>query len=230
MKSSAFYAVIGIGVLLVAGIIWVSVSKHEASTKVQPQFLQAQSGFATSTPPLSGLSIYTNGTYGFSIFYPQTDVATTTFDTKYDLPATWRVNALPNTSGTPIFQILGYSTQSNVNYPRYFEAEVRIGASTDPAEVSTCKTAQNGEVAEPDAVIHGTTLNVFSFEDAAMMQYVKATSYRTIHDGTCFALEEVETGSSYQDASSSIAVSDAVLAQKYANLQSVVQSFSFARP
>jgi hypothetical protein len=227
MKSSGFYAVIGLGVLLAGGIIWFSFY-HVHPVKQQSVPLPTRTA---STTPLTGLSIYTNGTYGFSIFFPGADVATTTFDVQYHLPATWRVNALPDATGTPIFEIIGYKISNATSYPRYYEAEVRVGASSDPKEVATCEKSGNGEVQAPDLKINGIVWKAFTLEDDAMMQYLSGMSYRTIHDGQCYALEQIQTGSSYRDnAPSPNDISDTVLKQKYQDLDSIVQSFVFARP
>ena len=228
MKSSAFYAVIGLGVILIALVIWFGISAHHAPTSATAT---STSVVATTTPPLTGLAIYTNGQYGFSIFYPQRDTTETTFDSQYHLPATWRVNALPTATGTPILAIVDYKIPNQTTYPRYFETEVRIGASNDPQEIAACEKVGNGEMAIADKVIGGVTWKAFSLQDDAMMQYLNGISYRTMHDGYCFALEEIETGSSYRDESTSTSdISDATLAQKFQDLSSIVQSFSFARP
>ena len=230
MKSSAFYAVLGLGVIVIGGVIWWGTHAHRtAPVAVTSQTTTSPS--VSSTTSLAGLAIYTNGKYGFSIFYPQSDSTETTFDSQYYLPATWRVNALNSATGTPIFAIIGYKTQSDTSYPRYFETEVRIGASADPQEIAACDTTGNGEVALPDTVINKVIWKTFSLQDDAMMQYLNGTSYRTIHDNTCFALEEIETGSSYRDdATSTSDIPDSVLSQKFKDLDSIVQSFSFARP
>ena len=71
MKSSAFYAVIGLGVILVAAVLWYGLHEHQpksASTEVV-----SSSSATASEPSLVGLSIYTNGQYGFSLVYPGTD-------------------------------------------------------------------------------------------------------------------------------------------------------------
>jgi hypothetical protein len=229
MKSSAFYAIIGLGVLIVAGIIWFGIyHKHPPVASVPVPANRT----ATSTS-LSGLSIYTNGAYGFSLFYPGQDTATTSFDAQYHLPTTWRVNPAnieADASGMPIIAIVGYHTTSDNSYPRYFETEVRVGASNDPKEVSACLRPGNGETALPDMAINGVDWKAFTLEDDGMMQYLSGTSYRTIHDGQCFALEQIETGSSYRDDPPSAAdISDAVLKQHYQDLSSVVQSFAFVR-
>jgi hypothetical protein len=229
MKSSAFYAILGAGIIIIACVIWYGVSLHHPKLSTS-----AASSTTSSTTPeksLAGLSIYTNGTYGFSIFYPESDTTETTFDSQYHLPATWRVNALPDATGTPILAIIGYSTKSDNSYPRYFETEVRIGASKDPKEVAACAVVGNGETALPDQVIGGTTWKAFTLQDAGMMQYLSGVSYRTVHDGTCYALEQIETGSSYRDDPPSAKdIPDTTLKEKYADVNSIVSSFSFAKP
>jgi hypothetical protein len=226
MKSSAFYAVIGLGVLAIIGVIWFGYY-HEHTQKLAAA---TAVGRAATTTPLTGLSIYTNGTYGFSIFYPSQDPVETTFDEQYHLPGTWRVNALQDATGTPVIAIVGYQTKSSSSYPRYFESEVRIGVSSDPKEVAACETTGNGETALPSVSINGVSWKAFTLQDDGMMQYLSGMSYRTVHDGSCYALEQIETGSSYQDdPPSSADISEATLTQHYKDLTSIVQSFSFAR-
>lgn len=186
---------------------------------------------ATSTPQVEeGLAIYTNGSYGFSIFYPQDAEVSYAFDSHYHLGTAWRADALPEAAGTPIVAIIPYATISENSYPRYFNALVRIGASTDQDELSRCETAGNGETALSDTDIGGRVWKAFAFESAGMMQYVRGVSYRTVHEGRCIALEKVRTGSSYrEDAPSERDIPDAVLDEEYEALSLIVQSFSFAR-
>jgi hypothetical protein len=204
--------------------LFMVVSEHEVARPV---------GNATSTPDLTGQSIFTDGQYGLSIRYPAADTLDYTFATFYHLPANWRVNTLPDATGTPIVSVIGTRLQSDHSYPRYFDAEVRVGASNDPKEVARCETAakDQNEQPLPDVVLGGTTFKAFSFEQAAMMQYLKGVSYRTVHEGNCFAIEKLETGSSYKDDPPSKAdIPDSVLNADYAKLDAIVQTFSFARP
>ncbi len=188
---------------------------------------------ATSTPQIEeGLAIYSNGPYGFTIFYPQNAEVSYTFDSSYHLGTAWRANALPESDGTPIVSIVPYHSESTDSYPRYFNAMVRIGASVDPVEIARCEEValEQGEVALPDVVIGTMPWKAFSFQSAGMMQYANGVSYRTIHEGRCIALEKVRTGSSYrEDAPSEKDVSDDVLLKEYEALSSIVESFSFAR-
>lgn len=226
MKSSAFYAILTIGLLLMAGIAWWGTHLHASN----PSTASSTSTVATDTP-LTGLSIYANGQYGFSIFYPEQAKVETSFDMQYHLPATWRVNALADATGTPIIALVTYHTTSDHSFPRYFETEVRVGVSADPHEVAACEKSGNGETALPDKVINGVTWKAFALQGAGMMQYLTGISYRTIHDKQCYALEQIETGSSYRDDPlSSADIPQSVLDQHYADLIPIIQSFTFARP
>jgi hypothetical protein len=229
ITPSYFYAVLGLGILLVIGIIFYSDHAHKA-VSTSTSVASTTNPVNTGSAPLTGLSIYTNGQFGFSIFYPGTLKTEALFDTQYHLPSTWRVNALQNATGTPIISIVGYQTTNTNSFPRYFETEVRVGASADPHELAVCEKPGNGEASLPDMIINGVTWKAFSLEDAGMMQYLKGVSYRIIHDKTCYALEEIETGSSYRDtATNSADIPQTTLDKHYADLSSIVQSFNFAR-
>ena len=182
---------------------------------------------------LRGKSLFTDGEYGFSIIYPDTFQTDYTFASFYHLPATWRVQALSSTTGTPVLAIISYRTEHDHTYPRYFDAEIRIGASQNPKELARCEHAsleQNEKVLN-DVSFGTTTFKAFSFGDAAMMQYLRGVSYRTLHKGTCIAIEQIQTGSSYRDdPASSDDIRDATLQLKYHALDEVVKTFMFATP
>ncbi len=221
------------GVLLVAGVVLLGVYTH-AHISHSGNTASTTSENVSSKGSLmahTDLAIYTNGQYGFSLFYPATSTVQTSFDSTYHLPATWRVDALANATGTPVVEIIGYETKSDTSFPRYFEAEVRVGVSADPKEVAACDEASDGETALPSAAFGGASWHVFSLQLAGMMQYAQGISYRSIHDGSCYALEQVESGSSYvNDATSTADISQSVLDAQYKALSTVIKSFSFARP
>lgn len=211
--------ILGIGGIVAAAMVW-------SQRSVAPRT-------ASSTPNLAGQAIFTDGEYGFTIRYPQSDATDYDFASFYHLPANWRANAAPDATGTPIIAIVGYRTASDHSYPRYFDAEVRIGASRDAKEVERCEqpATEQAEQQLPDAVLGGTTFKAFSFESAGMMQYVKGVSYRTVRDGACLAIEKLETGSSYRDdPPSADDIPEATLTRAYQALDAVVESFAFARP
>jgi hypothetical protein len=182
--------------------------------------------------PNEGLAIYTNGPYGFTLFYPEAADVSYEFDPTYHLGAAWRANALPDVSGDPLVSIVPFAVSSEDSYPRYFNVMVRVGASSDPDEVARCEEVakDQGETALPDRTINGHVWKAFAFESAGMMQYVKGVSYRTVHEEVCVALEQVQTGSSYrEDAPSERDIADATLGAEFEKLDAIVSSFVFVR-
>lgn len=183
----------------------------------------------TNIPMTPGDAIYVSGDYGFVLQYPESATVSETFEAGYHLPAVWRATADANTVGTPIVSFTTYTTKSENSYPRYFDALIRIGASKDAREVVQCltATADRAEVELTDVVIGGTTWKAFSFENAAMQQYVQGISYRTVHEGTCFAMEKLAVGSRYHEEVSERDIPQAVLDQEYAALDRIVKTFTF---
>lgn len=191
------------------------------------------SSTASSTDQFAGESIYTNGPYGFVMRYPEASVVENAFTSTYHLGSYWRANALPNATGTPVVSVVAFATKSDSHFPRYFYAMVRVGVSDDAREVAQCLKAipNQGETPLPEVTMGGATWKVFSFSNAGMQQYVKGTSYRTIHEGRCVALEQIATGSSYRDDPASTEdVPQETLDGAYESLSQIVHSFTFARP
>ncbi len=211
--------IIGAGVCL-----FLTVSQHTAITPGDT---------ASTTPNLTGQALFSDGEYGFTIHYPDSYQTEYTFASFYHLPANWRENALPEATGTPLIAIIGYRSESNHSYPRYYDAEVRVGASHDPKEVARCLTASTdqGEEQLPDRILGNTAFKAFSFQSAGMMQYVKGISYRALRNGSCIAVEKVAAGSSYRDDPvSKDDIPQATLDKAYAALDSVVAAFAFSNP
>lgn len=216
-------ALIGIA----GGVAWYLVHSRQEAI--------GQTGtVATSTDStFSGEAIYTNGTYGFAVRYPEMAKVAYTFEPTYHLGQYWRATAAADSIGTPLVSFVTYETTSENSYPRYYYTMVRIGVSTDKKEVDACtKIAKDqGETPLPDETFGGATWKVFSFQSAGMMQYAKGVSYRTVYEGTCYALEKIATGSNYRDdPASSKDIPEAELTKHYDELDAIVHSFMFARP
>ncbi len=180
----------------------------------------------------SGLKVYQNPEYGFEISYPENLIATTTFQSYYHLNSDWRADAFPETSGKGIVSIPVYRIENRgkngefVSYPMYFDAELRIGASSDPKDLEACLSAYN-ETATGTEIIKGITFSKFIIQNAGMMQYVQGVSYRTIHNNVCFALEQLKTGSSYRDVPNPNDIPDSVLDSYYNQIPSIIKTFEF---
>ncbi|MES2668334.1 MAG: hypothetical protein V4644_01420 [Patescibacteria group bacterium] len=212
-------------VAIASGAAWYLVdSRNDAFGVPAPM--------ATSTPQVDeSLAIYTNGPYGFSVFYPEAAAVEYAFDETYHLPSFWRANALPEGAGMPIVAFIPYAISREDSYPRYFTAMVRIGASSDPSEIERCESSASdqGETQLPDATINGAVWKAFSFQSAGMMQYASGVSYRRIHEEKCIALEKIRTGSSYREEPASDDIADSVLDAEYEKLSEIVESVTFAR-
>ncbi len=220
-------------ILLFALLVLIGGAVATYLVLTSKQAVQAPVDTASTTPIAVGDAIYTNGTFGFVIQYPESATVDNNFTSYYHLPPYWRANALPNATGTPVVSFTAYSTKSENSFPRYFAAIIRVGVSTDKLEIAQClKVIPNqGETALPDVTLNGTVWKAFSFESAGMQQYVRGVSYRSVHEGRCIALEKIAVGSSYtDDPVSEKDIPQSTLDAKYAELDRIVQSFTFVRP
>jgi hypothetical protein len=124
---------------------------------------------------------------GFSIAYP-IDFATA--DNYMATASTdWRVNA-DNLSGIKYFTLTvpkAFEPQTN-----FADATLTVGASGNAATVSQClaPSATNGPaVATSSATINGVPFTIFQSSDTGAGNYYETTSYRTVHNGKCYAIE-----------------------------------------
>ncbi len=182
---------------------------------------------ATTTPE-AGWNIYKNTGYGFEIRYPQEILPDTTFKRFYLLSDSWRADDVPDSTGTLIAAFPIYRTESTSTYPRYFSAEVRIGVSVNSRDVSSCTSSSPYvNVSSTEAIINGTTFYKFPIKNAAMMQYLGGESFRTVHDGMCFAVEQLRVGSNYRDTTSSVENVDEALRTYFDRGLDIVKTFRF---
>jgi hypothetical protein len=175
---------------------------------------------------------YTNFNYGFTFKYPKTTKPQTSFSSFYILSNLWRANATPLYRGNPVLSFVVYRVDNNTKYPKeyplYYSAEVRLGVSSD---VTNCYTKDDGYTNQKvvDVSFGGVSWKRFSFADAAMMQYKQGESYRTIHNKQCFVLEQIKTGSNYQDEDMVKTISDTDLNAHYLEAESLLRTFRFTK-
>ncbi len=182
------------------------------------------------------LKTYVNNDYGFELKYPSDYEATSTFGQYYHLQNLWRAEASPASNGKPIvsipvFQIDQGGVATGKSYPLYFDAELRIGASSDPQDILNCYKPDPGYTSQKitDTTINGIVFKKFDFQNAGMMQYVQGESYRVIHNGMCFAVEQIKTGSSYRDSSMFQGIPDDQLNGYYDEAGKIIQTFKFTK-
>lgn len=132
---------------------------------------------ATSTPVMdpSELAIYTSGEYGFSFFYPANATVTDAYSKTEGKPLPWRSQAVG--TGTPIVRIMADI------------GEVRVGVSSDPDELENCMSASPAEDAQDSVIVGSTTWKTFLFQKLGTDDEERITSYRTLHNKKCYAVE-----------------------------------------
>lgn len=133
---------------------------------------------------------YDSPEWGFSIDQPAGWQALHGFSGSYLANGAWKAFAGSASPGTPIVAIV--MPGSN----RITDAEVRIGASKAPTEVAAC--LQPPDAVQPGSVhrmtIGDTEFTTFEAGDAAMSHRMRVRAYRTVHDGACYAIDEVVFG------------------------------------
>ena len=170
--------------------------------------------------PVGALSKYIDQQYGFQIIYPATLSATSTFSSSYLLPNSWNVNA-KETAGDQIVDII-YPESNEV-----LSAEIRIGGSAEPAGVGSCFSFDKN-FATSTLMINGIRFVRSISSDAAMSHFSNITSFRTLHNGACIAIDEVIYGTNpdVYDPPRSLPF-DKILSG--AILDNVVASFTFIK-
>jgi hypothetical protein len=131
-----------------------------------------ESGPAQQADPET-LTLYANGTYGFSFSYPATAVRDDEFSDGDGFP--WRVNAIA--TGTPVVRFTNG------------EAEARVGVSSDPRALANCSIAGPSENKGQALATDTTTWDVFTFDELGTENERHATSYRQVYEGQCIAVE-----------------------------------------
>ncbi len=184
-------------------------------------------GAATTTSE-AAWNMYKNAEYGFEIRYPQELLPDTSFKQFYLLSNGWRADSAPDSTGTPVVAFPIYRTESTSTYPRYFSAEVRLGISMNARDISNCTSSDPyANASSTEVVINGTTFYEFPIQDAAMMQYLEGKSFRTVHNGMCFAVEQLRAGSNYRDTTSSVEDVDTALRSYFDKGLDIIKTFRF---
>ncbi len=185
-----------------------------------PALLFAQSGQTASG---GSLVTYTNRQYSFTLQYPK-DLAPA------DGGDTWSTAAAiegGSRQGTAIVTItmvdISHDSTKPYPYPLFFRAWVSVGVSPDTAD---CYNDIDHSVLK-DVTIGGLPFKVGSTGDAGMMKYMEVTSYRIIHDGACYAAEQVDYGSDYRDENTLAGLSDDQLQAYYDEAGVIARSIRF---
>ncbi|MEA2701307.1 MAG: hypothetical protein QOE22_16 [Candidatus Parcubacteria bacterium] len=129
-------------------------------------------------------NILTNGEYGFTIQYPATASIEDSFSAESEFP--WRANVIA--SGTPIVRLVTTG------------GEVRVGASQDRRAIEGCEEKGPSEEPAGSEAFGNADWQAFTFDELGTDDERRVTSYRTLRDGHCFAVEAYEPLAGVPDA------------------------------
>lgn len=103
----------------------------------------------------------------------------------YNETSPWRTN-----SQTPgdfhVGILIPGSIQPNTNFR---EAKFTVGSSADSEALTSCLVPTNGERAKGEVVINGALFKKITLSEGAAGNYYDTTSYRTIYNGKCYAID-----------------------------------------
>lgn len=170
MKQTWIWVLIIVLIIIGAFVWWNGVQPATTTTGTSTTTAQIISGTDNAT--------YTNSALGFSMQYPSTAAPSAT-----DVSGYLQITQNPVTSF-----VLPASMSAGTNLG---EAGVYVGATTSPATVASCTTAQNDETALPSETIGGQQFSVFSAAEPGAGNLYETKAYRAIKNGTCIEINEL---------------------------------------
>jgi hypothetical protein len=174
--------------------------------------------------PSAGSRDFRSKEWGFHIDYPSEWTLQRDFDHGYLDNGAWKTYAAPGSKGTSVLAL------SLPGSNAITAGELRIGVSNAADEVRRC-------IAPPDAVRPGSVGEAhigdvafakFEAADAAMGHYLSVRSYRTVHDGRCYAIDLLVTGTNPQ-VYDPPPTPPFTRAHAFEQLQQALQGFRFTR-
>ena len=137
----------------------------------------------TITDAGNGLQTYTDPSKLFSFTYPS----------QFNLSGgegSYTQNWQGNTTTLGMLLALVNIPNSLMPKTNFGDSRFTVGTSSDPDAVKNCLIAENGSVVKNKKVmIGGTAFAEIALGDAGAGNYYDTTSYRTVRDGQCYAIE-----------------------------------------
>lgn len=183
-----------------------------------------QSATASTTATQPHRRTIADDARGFRIDVPSTWTVRHDFSSSYLANGAWKTFAAPDSQGTPVLALIVPGSD------RITDAEIRIGISRAADEVRRCaappSAVRSGSVATPR--INGVAFNAYAAGDAAMSHYLDVRSYRTVHDGTCYAIDLLVYGTN-PEVYSPPATPPFTRQHAFAQMRAVLDTFRFSR-
>jgi len=163
--------------------------------------------------------------WGFHLDAPSGWTPRRDFQSSYLANGAWKTFAAPDSRGEPVLSL----TVPGSN--RITDAEIRIGASRDPAEVQHCTAPPSAVVAGSVATqdIDGVPFTTFQAADAAMSHHLRVHAWRVVHNGACYAIDLLVFGVNPEvyDPPATPPFSDA---HAFDAMRTVIETFGFEQP
>ena len=103
-----------------------------------------------------------------------------------------------------------------------------MGTSADPNAIKNCLVYTNGNVGTSSEVtINGRKFTKMNFTDAGAGNYYDTTSYRTIYNNQCYAVEYIIHSSNIYNYSPDQGVKEFDKTKITSILERIIQSFKF---
>jgi hypothetical protein len=171
------FGIIIVIILVIAGwFVWSNVSNSGA---MQPSTTPTSTVVADIIPNIPNQT-YTDSQLSFSIDYPSTAIATSSFSTDY----------LPVTQAPLVAFELPQSMFQGTNL---VEAGVYVGASSSPIAIDNCAipSEENNETQASSTTLNGQDFNVFTSSGVGAGNLYQETIYRAIQNGWCLEIAEL---------------------------------------
>lgn len=179
---------------------------------------------AAVAPSISASDLQTleSAAFGFRLDYPHDWATRRDFKSSYLADGKWKTYAGSGSRGTPVAALVVPGSNDITH------AELRIGVSRTPMEIRACSTppssARTGSVARQR--INDADFATFEASDAAMSHSLEVHSYRTVHDGACYAIDLLVFGTNPQ-VYAPPATPPFSREQAFARMRSVIATFRF---
>ncbi|MBI5470327.1 hypothetical protein HY968_03370 [Candidatus Kaiserbacteria bacterium] len=112
----------------------------------------------------------------------------------------------------------------------FSDAKFTVGTSTNPGAITTCLTEGNGAAASSTSVaINGASFSRISFDGAGAGNFYETTSYRTVHNGECYAIEYTIHSTNIGNYSPDQGIKEFDKAKVQNALEAMVQSLTFLK-
>ena len=123
--------------------------------------------------------------WGFRIGAPSGWTLRRDFQSSYLSNGAWKTFTTPGSQGEPVVSLIVPGSN------HITDAELRIGASRDPAEVRHCAAPPSAVIAGSVATqrINGVSFTTFEAENAAMSHHLTVHAWRVMHDDACYAID-----------------------------------------